>query len=505
MTERESAAAVVSAGAGGLAARARDAAPGARLPARTVRLYGLGQAAEGVMNHAFTYFLLFYYTSVLGLSGTLAGAALMIALAFDAVTDPLVAVLSDRTRTRWGRRHPYLVAAALPLGVGFFLVFHPPHGLEPRALFAWLLAGAVLTRAAMTLFHVPHMALGAELSSDFDERTRVVTARSLAAVLGTALAVVVYFVLLQELASPAYADPRLNPTPYVTFAAVFGAAMGLAVLASAWGTRDRIARLARPTASFAGRSVLAVLGGDMLAALSIGSFRALFLGFTLCFLAFGVANALGNHNALYFWHISVNQQLAQGVFLLAGLLLGMGFWKRYAERHDKRPAFIGGLALFTVFATLPPLLKVRGWFPAEGTAAYLGALYASGFLWAFGIASSMVVVGSMMADITDEDEHRNGQRREGIFFGSLSFSGKAASGLGTVIAGLVYDGVGLRRGIDPAEVPAATSDHLGLVTGGIILVLVGLSFGFFRRYDLSRARHAEIRAGLAARATGSDA
>ena len=99
------------------------------LPRKTVVAYGIGQIAEGIKNHAFTAYLLFYYTSVLGLSGALAGAALMIALVFDAVTDPLVAVLSDRTHSRWGRRHPYLFASALPLGSFFYFAFAPPADL----------------------------------------------------------------------------------------------------------------------------------------------------------------------------------------------------------------------------------------------------------------------------------------------------------------------------------------------------------------------------------------
>ena len=197
------------------------------LPRRTVAAFGVGQSAEGITNHTLTAILLFYYTSVLGLSGTLAGAALMIGLFFDALTDPLVAIFSDRTTSRLGRRHPYLYASALPLGGFLWLAFVPPTGLSASLgwdgqwfLFGWLLTFVVLTRAALTLFHVPHMALGAELSDDFDERTRIVTARSLMAVVGTAFAVVVYFVLIGAFDPRNGTDPRLNPVPYTVYAAI---------------------------------------------------------------------------------------------------------------------------------------------------------------------------------------------------------------------------------------------------------------------------------------------
>jgi GPH family glycoside/pentoside/hexuronide:cation symporter len=473
------------------------------LPKSTVGWYGIGQAAEGIKNYGFSSCLLFYYTSVLGLSGALAGAALMIALAFDAVTDPMVAVLSDRTRSRWGRRHPYLFLSALPLGLFFYLVFVPPEDLagtlqvnEQWALFGWLVVFAVLTRASMTLFHVPHMALGAELTDDFDERTRVVTARSVASLIGTALVVAGYFSLLALMQSSEYPDVRLNPLPYTYFAALFAVIMALAVFGSAWGTRDRIPLLREPDGIGIGRSVWASMFGDMREALSLASFRALFFGFTLCYLGFGVTTALGTHNALYLWHISIEMQGLLGVMVVFGSLSGMVFWKKVAERTDKKPVFLAGLSCFMAFSAPPLLLKAHGIFPGEDTPIYIPTLAAVSFLYSFGIASAMVVVGSMMADITDEDELKFGRQREGIFFGALSFATKAAGGLGIVIAGVAYDYVGLFKGLDPASASPEISKLLGLISGGIILTLVGFSFVVFMGYDLTRERHAAIRARL---------
>ena len=139
--------------------------------------YGLGQAAEGLLSFSFSYFLIFYYTGVVGLSGRLAGVAVLISLLFDAVTDPLAGVVSDRAHSRWGRRHPFLYASALPMAVTFLLTWLPPRGMGELALFTWLVALSVLARLFLTLFYVPHTALGAELSRDYEERNRVVATR----------------------------------------------------------------------------------------------------------------------------------------------------------------------------------------------------------------------------------------------------------------------------------------------------------------------------------------
>ena len=108
------------------------------------------------------------------MSAALAGIAVGIALVFDAITDPLAGSISDRFKSRFGRRHPFIYASVVPLAVGFYLLFAPPEGLGQWGLFAWLLGFAVMTRASMTLFHVPHLSLGAELSEDYTERTTVV-------------------------------------------------------------------------------------------------------------------------------------------------------------------------------------------------------------------------------------------------------------------------------------------------------------------------------------------
>ena len=113
--------------------------------------FGIGQAAEGIKNAGFNTFLLFYYQQVLGVSGSLTGLALGIALFFDAVTDPVAGALSDRFKSRWGRRHPFLLVAAPPLAVSFYLLFNPPGGLSEIQAFLWLVVFAVLVRGSLTL------------------------------------------------------------------------------------------------------------------------------------------------------------------------------------------------------------------------------------------------------------------------------------------------------------------------------------------------------------------
>ena len=133
--------------------------------------YGLGQTSSGVKNATFTIFLFFYYNQVLGVSGSMVGMASLLALIVDAVTDPMVGQLSDRFKSRWGRRHPFMLLGALPFGLTIYLLFSPPAGLSEQGLFAWMLGFAIVVRVLLTFFYVPHLSLGAEMVRDYHERT----------------------------------------------------------------------------------------------------------------------------------------------------------------------------------------------------------------------------------------------------------------------------------------------------------------------------------------------
>ena len=186
--------------------------------------YGVGQLSEGVVTIVFMIYLLFYYNQVLGLSGSAAGLALFLALLFDAVSDPLMGAISDRTRSRWGRRHPFLYAAVLPLPLAFYLLFSPPAGLGETGLFLWLTFFSIASRLALTVFFVPHLALGAEMTTSYHERNHIVAYRQFFSMIGYLAAIMIGFGLFFT-SSADFPDGQLNPGAYSPFAATMAAVM----------------------------------------------------------------------------------------------------------------------------------------------------------------------------------------------------------------------------------------------------------------------------------------
>ncbi len=469
------------------------------VPTPTKIWYGVGQAAEGLKNESYTLFLLFYYTQVVGLSGFLSGQAIMIALLFDAITDPFAGALSDRMQSRFGRRHPFLYASALPVSVFFYLTFAPPEGLGQGGLFLWLAVFAVLTRFSMTLFHVPHLALGAELSTDYQERTSIVTIQMVLTRIGHAVAGTLGLLVFMR-PTDAFPNGQLNPGAYPPFALTMSLLMFSLIVLSAAKTHWCIPQLPQADADSAREPIFRSMLGGMREALKLRSFQALFWGTLVTYVAWGIAVSLGLHMGTYFWRVSTADLFIWGVASGTGIFTGLGYWRGQAYRLDKKVVFIRGMKIFTLFTVIPIFLKIAGFWPGLSSSFYLPLyVFTTGLVANFGIAAPMVTARSMMADITDEDQLVHGRRREGVFFGAISFAAKAFFGIGSLVAGIVVDAVGLAPGAAPESVAEAVVHNLGYASGCAIAILVGASLWIFGRYDLTRERHAHVRAELDAR------
>lgn len=478
--------------------------PSERVLPRPTRLaYGVGQVAEGIKTFSFSLFVLFYYNSVLGLSGSLTGAAVGIGLLVDAITDPLAGSISDNWRSRWGRRHPFMVGSALPLAMAFGGLFSPPSGLGDLGLFLWLTVFAIATRTAMTAYHVPHISLGAELTSDFAERTRLVATRQICGYLGA-------FVMAGVGFGGFFADERggrTNVDAYAPFGWTMAAIMLVTILWSAWGTRREIPHLPQPPPATEGGAADAVRVLPRLVAESRGafrnrSFRRLFAGTLLMYVMVGTESALALYMYEFFWALGAREILALSLLYPVGFVIGAGFTRRLHEAWDKSPTLVFGVVGWSFCQLAPVIGRLVDGMPANGTTALIGTLLVFRVVQGAVVQQALVSFSSMMADIADEHELASGRRQEGIFFGVVSFSGKAASGAGSFIAGITLDVIGWPAGLGAGEaivVSAETVRALGIAYGPLVAVFGVAALAAYRGYDLDRGRHREILRALAER------
>ncbi|MBW2394089.1 MAG: MFS transporter [Deltaproteobacteria bacterium] len=468
------------------------------LSRRLLAWYSLGALPGGVALGAGS-FLVFYYNQVLGVPAATVGLAILAASIFDAVTDPIVGAISDRTRSRMGRRHPYMLASAVPLGIVFTLIWVPPDGLGERGLVAWLVPLLLMQRLLGTFYAVPYLAFGAELTHDYHERTALTTVRAYLSSIGRSLtgaALLLYFLRPTE----QYPDGQLNPDAYPPFAILFGLLTAITLFASAWRTRSDGQRLTTVRGPSLSGSILWAPFRDVRDALRYRSFRALTFGVLLQYTAFGVADALGLYVTTFFWGVSTQILFVWGIGMFSGMYVGFDFWRRVGTRLEKRSIYLIGTIGYVASFTAPYVLKVLGWWPSPESWIYLPLYIATtGFVAHFFSAGPTIMTGSMLGDITDLDELEIGRRREGVIFGAESLAYKLFVGIGPVIAGLLIDFAGITPDMQPGEATQSIVVALGLGQGATMAVLLAISLTFLRKYDLTRERHRTIRRVLETR------
>ncbi len=459
--------------------------------------YGVGQVAESIKNYAFGFFLLFYYNQLLGLSGSLAGLALLIGLMSDAVTDPLVGSISDRWKSKWGRRHPFMYVSIIPLAITFFLVFAPPAGLGQIGLFLWLTIFGIGARVALTLFHVPHASMGAELSQHYTERTSIAQFRLGLGVAGQAAVYILAFLVFF-----AGEEGQWNAGAYPPYAASLALIMVGTMLWCARGTHHLIPRLSKP-----GDTDEPGLFGfvkDVVSAFQNHSFRWFFSGVLILFVMVGVDTALALYVGSYIWELESERLFFLIIIGTAGFLVGSFLTRALHRRFDKKPIIMAAIAWWALWQVIPILLYLAGWLPPAGSNSLLITLMVFRFVQMIGTMQALVTSPSMIGDIADEHELESGKRQEGVFYGALTFSSKATTGLGKFVAGIALDLIAWPKGqnILPSDIPPDKIVWLALLYGPIVCGFAVVSVWCCSKYRIDNARHDDIIKQLKSRNSG---
>lgn len=448
--------------------------------------YGFGAVAYGVKDNGFSFFLLLYYNQVLGLPQAWVGPGIMVALVIDAISDPIVGHLSDNLHSRFGRRHPFMYAAAVPVGLSYFLLFSPPTGLEGGGLFAYFVVVAVLVRTSITFYEIPSTSLVAELTDDYDERTSMMSYRLLFAWWGGLLmSVFAYTVFLR--ATPEYPVGVLNPAGYHGYGVVSGILMVTSILTCSIGTHRHIPYLKKPPEKrpFELRRTI----GEVFETLRNRNFLSLFVSGLFAAMGAGLSAALNIYFNTYFWELDSDQisRLVITLFFAAGL--AQATTPRISLRLGKKRAAVLIAGLGCVLSPLTIVLRLLGWFPENGSPFLLPTLIAFTALEVTLIIGWSILVTSMVADVVEESELRTGRRSEGLFFAARSFMQKAVSGIGVVTSTAILTLVGFPADAQPGAVDPTVVRNLGIAYSPTIVTLYLLAVAGLAGYRIDRTSH----------------
>ena len=465
------------------------------VPALTFRTrftYSLGQLSWAAKDVSFHYFLFFYYTQFQGLSASLAGLAALLALVADAISDPIIGQISDNWRGgKWGRRHPFMAAAIIPFPLFLVAIFNPPDALSQQQLFAWYLVNAITIRTFLTLFTVPHLALGAELSEDYDERTRIATYRNLMGYSGgLSIQIIAWFVLI-----PAATAAGMVAHGYRNVGFVAAALAIVGMLAAFLGTRDRVGYLAKTSAEQQARRWYHAFG-DIIAMLKQHSARTYLAANLVLVTGVGVGNTMLLHVNNYFYGFSSKQtgvfMLCIFVCLLPAAWLAMGV----VSRLGKERGIVLLLCCMALVGPMPVMAHLYGLTPPSGSNGLLALVCLFIICHQTFYIANLNIAGGMVPDIADEMALNSGMRQEGIINSGMMLAQKMTFGLGAFFAGMAIDFAGLGGITDPSQISVGMFTRLAWIYGPGLMCVTLIVALIYTRYRLSRSRLEEIRLQL---------
>lgn len=448
--------------------------------------YGIGSAALGIKDNGFGFFLLIFYSQVLGVPAPLVGLAFLTALVADAVSDPLIGYWSDNTRSRWGRRHPFMYAGALPIALIYYFIWNPPDGLSDGAMFAYLVGVAVAMRTLLTLVEVPGAALAAELTDDYDERTSFLSYRSFFQWIG---GIAIAFMALAVFLVPTETIPNgyFNVEGYGRYGFWAAVLMFAAILTSALGTHHRIPALrAAPPA----RTIsLGLIFREIVETLANRSLGALFAAAFFGFLAGALGASLNHYINGFYWEFTTAQVSLLTLAIVLSAILALVIAPIVSRTiGKKRGAIIVGSIAFAL-APAPVVLRLFGLMPENGDPLLFRLILPFTVIDIALIIANQILMASMIADIVEDSEVRTGRRSEGIFFAAISFIRKIVSGVGILGASLVLGLAQFPTGAQPGDVPDAVIRNLGMIYAPCIIILYTLMILCLSFYRIDRTRH----------------
>jgi GPH family glycoside/pentoside/hexuronide:cation symporter len=434
-------------------------------------MYGVGDIGFSLTTTILGAYFAIFLTDVVGIRPAIAAIAIFIGRSWDYINDPIFGYLSDRTRTRWGRRRPFLLFGMLPLVVTFSMLWWRPSWQGSIALAGYYAVAYILFEAANTLLYMPYFALTPELTSDYDERTSLTTYRMFFSILGSLVAFTIPLMLVGTF------TPENAPKVF-RMGLLFGLISALPMLLVFLGTRERQDYMDQEKPTLKQSLTAAINNKPFLYGLAI-------------FLATWISVEILQASLLFFIKYVVQRE-AQNDLIMATIfvvaIFALPIWNWASGRWSKRWAYIFGIAFWAVVQIVLITLN-----PGTNLSIILVLCSLAGI----GVAAAHVLPWAILPDAIEWDEFQTGKRHEGMFYSLTTLTKKIATSIALPLVLLLLDVTGYAANV-PQQTPGAL---LGIrITIGPIpafLLLIGIALAV--KYPLDREQFAEVVAILATR------
>lgn len=459
-----------------------------KLSVKTKLLFASGGLQEAVVSAGGIVTVLFY-NQVLGISAALAGTAFLIASIVDAVSDPLIGAISDRFRSRWGRRHPFMFASALPIAISFYFLYQPLNGLSETGYFIWLVVFLVLLRLSQTFYLIPHDALGAELTDDYDERSSIFGYNSVVQmILTTGTAAILTMVIFSS--TPDYQNGFLREPRYLILAITGSVTILFSILLCAFGTLNQLPYLHKVKSME--KFTFSNFFGELGQLLKNISYVSACTSLLTIYAGLGILSVVAMYAYIYVYELSTEAITWASVVKMPGILAALPLLALLSKYLDKKTILILATLITCIMISLPHNLKMLGLFPANDSPFILFALFVPLLLGYMIFPVSAIIIDSQLVDIADQHELSTGQRSEGVIFSVRSFAIKATTGVGGFLGGFGLEFINFPQNAEVGTLAQDTLSGLLFLNGPLYLIIYLIAVGFMSLYQLDRSTHSQI-------------
>lgn len=442
-----------------------------KLSRRTRWIYGSGDIGFSLTSTIIAAYFAIFLTDMVGIAPAIAAGAIFIGRTWDYINDPLVGYISDRTRTRWGRRRPFLLFGALPFGLVFMLMWWIPPIENPISLAVYYGILYAVFDTAFTFVTMPYFALTPELTSDYDERTDLTTTRMFFSILGSLLAFTIPLMIVDGF------RPE-NASRVLLMGGIFGLAAALPLFGVFFGTHEReeFMEISQPSiwksikAAWTNRPFMFGLGIYLFTWVAVSIIETILL----------------------FYIKYVVEREPQSDLIMATIfvvaIFTLPIWQWASRRYNKRLAYIVGIAFLAVV-----LLAMASLNPQVPLSILLALCALAGI----GVAAAHVLTWAILPDAIEYGEWQTGERHEGMFYSLITLAQKIATSIAVPTALLVLDATGYVA--NSTTLPQSAINGIRIVAGPIPAVLMVGGIIFALVYPLGRENYNEIAQGLESR------
>lgn len=445
--------------------------PHRRLSLLTKLAYGIGDTGFSLTDTTLGVLFLIFLLDVVGLEPGKAALAIFIGKSWDYINDPIVGYIADRTRTRWGRRRPYLLFGFIPFGLAFMMLWYRPPFESPWALVAYYALAYFVYDAVLTVVSMPYVALTPELTQDYDERTSLTSYRMAFSLLGGLVAFVVPLMIIGTM-RPENADRVFR------MGVIFGAVSALPLLFTFLGTREKEEYASQPQPDL--REQFRSVRGN----------RAFWFAAGIFLFTWTAIEIIQNMLLLflkYRMQLEAESDIVAGAVFLTAIAV-LPFWVWASEKTDKRRSYIYGM--FFMITVMIVLIFID---PSLSFSSVILLACLAGI----GVSATHVLTWAMIPDAVEVDELQSGARHEGMFYALVTLFRKAASSIAIPMTALVLGWSGYVANSAQQAESAVWAIRILIGPVASLFLLGGILFARF--YPLTREAHAQTRSQIAAR------